>query len=71
MYLQTKGESRHPCPGVIVFLFLSSIGINSLIANNIYEAAYPLHDVSTVSVGTFSVLLKNLKTAGDAVGEYM
>ena len=31
------------------FHLSSSAGINSLIANNVYEAAYPLHDVSTTS----------------------
>uniref|UniRef100_A0A2K5I6M1 Anoctamin n=1 Tax=Colobus angolensis palliatus TaxID=336983 RepID=A0A2K5I6M1_COLAP len=29
---------------ITIFISLSSVGINSLIANNIYEAAYPLHD---------------------------
>lgn len=71
IYQQTKGKSRNPCPRVTVCIFLSSVGINSLIANNVYEAAYPLHDVSTVSVGTLSVLLKNLKATGDAVGGHM
>lgn len=55
----------------MISIFLSPIGINSLIANNIYEAAYPLHDVSTISVGTLPAVLKNLKTAGDIVGGYM
>lgn len=62
---------RNSCPRVIIFIFLSSIGINFLIANNIYEAAYPLHDVSTISVGTLLAGLKNLKTTGNIVGGYM
>lgn len=62
---------RNSCPRVIIFIFLSSIGINFLIANNIYEAAYPLHDVSTISVGTLPEGLKNLKTTGNIVGGYM
>lgn len=49
MSQQTEAKSRTPCPTVTIFIFFSSTGINSLIANNIYEAAYPLHDVSIIS----------------------
>uniref|UniRef100_A0A2K5I6U9 Anoctamin n=4 Tax=Cercopithecidae TaxID=9527 RepID=A0A2K5I6U9_COLAP len=41
---KTRVTLRNACPRVTIFISLSSVGINSLIANNIYEAAYPLHD---------------------------
>lgn len=68
MYQKMKVKSRNLCPRVIIFFFLVSIGINSLIANNIYEAAYPLHDVSTILGSTSHVVFKKTKTAGSTVG---